>query len=227
MITYATDEDVALRAPADFLALCPRDQVVAAGPDGLFLASDPWTLRSPAVDFAAAGLAPGQVARLAGQPAAGPQGELFAVAAVGPGGLTLRRIGQGPGVGRPPAPATEVLGVDFAVRTLAPQLARASADLALRFGVDEAIPGRRSSDLRDPRTLAEAAVLAVLAQRYLDLARRFAGTSDEPEDWYGVKARALRAELDDLLDRMVIRWGMSADPGRAAPCGRFRTRLSR
>ncbi len=70
MIAYATDEDVAIRAPADFAALCPKDQVLAAGTDGLFLPSDPWTLRSPSVDFAASGLMPGQVIRLAG-PAAG------------------------------------------------------------------------------------------------------------------------------------------------------------
>ena len=226
MMTYVTDEDVALRAPADFLALCPKDQVVAAGTDGLFLPSDPWTLRSPSVDFAGAGLAPGQVARLAGPPAFGPQGELFAVAAVGPGGLSLRRLGQAPGVGRSPALAAEVLGVEFVVRTLAPQLGRACADLNLRFGIDEAAPGRRPCDLRAPRALADAAVLAVLAQRYLDQARRFSGAADEPEDWYGVKSRALRAELDDLLDRLVVRWG-AADPGRTAPSIRFSTRLSR
>ena len=60
MIAYATDEDLAIRAPADFLALCPKDQVVAAGADGLFLPDDPWTLRSPSVNFAGAGASPGR-----------------------------------------------------------------------------------------------------------------------------------------------------------------------
>ena len=46
---YATDEDVALRAPADFPLLCPPGQVQAAGTDGCFQAGDRWTLTSAAV----------------------------------------------------------------------------------------------------------------------------------------------------------------------------------
>ena len=226
MIRYATDEDVAIRAPADFLALCPRDQAVAGGSDGLFLAGDPWTLRSPSVDFAAAGVGPGQVVRLAGT-GFGPQGECFAVDRVGPGGLTVRRKGQGPGQGRPPSAGSALSGVESAARTLAPQLDRACLDLDHRLGIDADVPGRRPADLRDPRSLAEAAVLLVLSRQYLDLARRFGGSADEPEDWYGAKARATRAELDDVLDRLVLRWNAPAGPDPAAPRSRFGVRLSR
>ena len=227
MIAYATDEDVAIRAPADFVALCPSDQVLAAGTDGLFLPSDPWTLRSPAVDFAATGLVPGQVVRLVGTGGGGSLGELYAVGTVGPGGLMLRRIGQGPGVGRPPCSVAGLASVEFMVRTLDPQIARASNDLNLRFGIDEAMGGRSSCDLRNPRALVDATVLTVLARRYLDQARRFTGNSDEPEDWYGVKARAMKAELDDLLDRLVLRWNSLSDASQSAPSTRFSTRLSR
>lgn len=226
-LSYANDEDVALRAPADFGVLCPKDQVVARGSDGLFLVSDPWTLRSPSVNFAEAGLAPGQMVRLAGLPAFGPSGDFFAVASVGPGGLTLRRQGQRSGVGSPPSPPAGASGVEFVVRTLAPQIERACRDLNRRFGIDEAIGGRRPDDLLDRRDLADAAVLAVLAQQYLDQARRFDKTPDEPADPYGAKAKAARTEFDDLLGRLVVRW-QGANDGRAlTPTTRFSTRISR
>ncbi len=48
---YATDEDVALRASSDFLLLCPRDQKVACGSDGLLAPASPWSLFSPSIDF--------------------------------------------------------------------------------------------------------------------------------------------------------------------------------
>lgn len=152
MIVYATDEDLAIRAPADFLAICPRDQVLVAGLDGLFLTTDPWTLRSPSVDFAGAGLTPGQIIRLAGSSLFSAQGELYAIVSAGPGGLTLRRKGQCSGVGRPPSFTANVMGIEFEVRTFGPQIDRACSDLNLRFGIDEAIPGRTSCDLRDPES---------------------------------------------------------------------------
>src|SRR5947199_54246 len=49
---YATDEDIVLRASADFALLCPRDQKLASGTDGTFMPDDRWTLHSTAVDFA-------------------------------------------------------------------------------------------------------------------------------------------------------------------------------
>lgn len=228
MIPYANDEDVALRAPADFGVLCPKDQVVVQGRDGLLLTADPWTLRSPSVNFAEAGLVAGQMIRLVGLPAFGPAGDFFAVDAAGPGGLTLRRQGQRSGAGAPPSPPDGAAGVEFAIRTLAPQIEQACRDLNRRFGIAEAIGGRRPEDLLDPRDLTDAAVLAVLARQYLDQARRFGGTADEPVDPYGVKAKAARAELDDLLDRLVVRWRGTGGPGNvAAPATRFGTRISR
>ena len=102
MIVYATDEDIALRASTDFSALCPRDQVLAVGTDGVFAASDLWTLTSASVDFAAFGLKPGLLARLTKPTTAfGPNGELFAIQSVATGAITLRRKGQAAGVGSP------------------------------------------------------------------------------------------------------------------------------
>ena len=84
--------------PADFAGTLPeRSGCPPPGLDGLFLASPTsWTLRSPSVDFAAAGLIPWP-----GRPAR--RGWLTVRAAgrvvrrsprSAPGGLTLRRIGQ-------------------------------------------------------------------------------------------------------------------------------------
>jgi len=228
MISLATDEDIAVRASGDFAALCPKDQTLAAGTDGVFNPGDPWTLRSASVDFHGFGLAPGQMARLA-KPSTcfGANGELFAIAAVGPGSITLRRKGQAAGIGQPPGPAAGLTGVEFSARTLGPQIARASYDLDLRFGIDDLVVGRRSVDLYDPVELREAVVLTVLYRQYQDQSRQFASGSERPDDWYAAKARIIKEELDDLLDRLALKWNAADVASRAVATTRFSTRLSR
>jgi hypothetical protein len=232
MNIYATDEDIALRASADYLALCPRDQLLASGSDGVFDASDPWTLTSASVDFAAYGLVPGQLARLTKPSTAfGANGELFAIQAVAAGAITLRRKGQAGGVGQPPAPQGGLGGVEFAVRSLGPQIQLAGYDLDRRFGVDDAIAGRRSVDLHDPHQLREAVILTVLYKQYLDQSRQFAGRiadqSETPGDVYAAKARIAKAELDELLDRLSLGWNEADVAARAIATTRFGTRISR
>src|SRR3954452_6256472 len=130
---YATDEDLALRASADFPLLCPRDQKLASGSDGLFDAGDRWTMWSPSVDFAAQGLAAGHVVQLLAPVATfKPPGEAFVVASVGPGRVLLRRKGQPVGIGQPPAPAGGIMNVEFLAATLTPQIAEAGYDLDRR-----------------------------------------------------------------------------------------------
>lgn len=232
MIVYATDEDIALRASADFSALCPRDQLLACGSDGVFTASDLWTLTSTSVDFAAFGLTPGQLVRLT-KPSAcfGANGELFAIQTVATGSITLRRKGQPSGIGQPPSPQGGLSNVEFVVRSLGPQIALASYDLDRRFGIDDAIAGRRSVDLYDPHQLREAVVLTVLYKQYLDQSRQFAGRivdpSEMPGDVYAAKARIAKAELDDLLDRLALKWNEADVAARAIATTRFSTRISR
>lgn len=219
---YATDEDIALRAPADFALLCPRDQKLAAGSDGAFDGSDRWTLRSDAVDFVAGGLAPGHVVQLLGPVAQfKPPGEALAVAAVAPHALRLRRLGLDTGVGQPPAPPGPLVGVEFLVATLGPQIEDAGHDLDRRFGIDERIAGRRPSDLFDPREVRAAAVLAVLRRRYLDLSRDPSGRGD----LFAAKAERADADLGELLARAVLHW--SAPAGGRTEATRFSTRLAR
>src|SRR3979490_926904 len=95
-IVYATDEDIALRASADFPILCPRDQKLAAGTDGRFDPSHRWTLRSAIVDFEACGLEAGQVIQLI-KPVTSfrPPGEVMVIVSGAPGAATRRRKGQG------------------------------------------------------------------------------------------------------------------------------------
>ena len=228
MTSYATDEDIALRASADFSALCPRDQVLASGSDGVFLASDPWTLTSASVDFSAFGLEPGQVARLTRPVASfGASGDLYVIQAVSTGAITLRRKGQAAGVGQPPGPSGGLTGVEFAVRTLGPQIQLASFDLDHRFGIDDRVVGRRSLDLYDPQQLREAVVLTVLYKQYLDQSRQFSGPSDAPDDWYAAKARIAKGELTEVLDRLALKWNAADVAARVTATTRFSPRLSR
>ncbi len=223
---YATDEDVALRASADFPLLCPRDQKLASGSDGVFLASDPWTLTSASVDFHAQGLAPGQVVQLE-TPGAGPMAgaECLVVLGTAPGSVILRRKGQPGGVGMPPGGADGLGGVRFKVATLGPQIALTSIDIDRRFGIANGLyPGRVASELADPTEIRDAVVLTVLYRQYLDASREVAG----PADTFAAKAQAVKAELDDLLARLAIHWNRSCgDDDLGPPTTRFSTRMSR
>src|SRR4051794_18663923 len=113
---YCTDEDIALRALADYPVICPDSQKLAHGTDGAFAAAAPWTLTSQGVDFAGYGVHAGNVVHLT-QPRSvyRNEGELFAVAAVAAGAVTLRRLGKPSGIGQPPAPAAGLTAVAFTV----------------------------------------------------------------------------------------------------------------
>jgi hypothetical protein len=222
---YATDEDIALRASADFSILCPRDQKLAWGIDGAFLSSDPWTLASGSVNFLSHGLVPGQLVLLTKPTSAfRPPGELLVIATVTAGGLGLRRKGQAPGVGQPPGSSTDLTGIEFSVNTLGPQIELASYDLNRRYGIDDFLLGRRSSDLYDPKEVRDATVLTVLHRQYLDMSKSAEGQLD----MFATKSRVIKDELDELLARVVVHWKPSnpiGDP--SAPTTRFSTRISR
>jgi hypothetical protein len=224
-IIYATDEDIALRASADYSILCPRDQKLAWGIDGAILASDPWTLTSGSVNFLANGLVPGQVVLLTRPTSAfRPPGELLVIATVTAGGLGLRRKGQAPGIGQPPGSSTDLTGIEFSVYTLGPQIELASYDLNCRYGIDDFIFGRRSSDLYDPKEVRDATVLTVLHRQYLDMSK----SSEGQLDMFATKARAVKDELDELLARVVVHWKPSNPIGETtSPTTRFSTRISR
>lgn len=214
---YATDEDVALRASADFALLCPRDQKIASGLDGSFAASDRWGLRAGSLDFGAAGVAPGQVVQLLGpSPQFRPPGEAMVAHAANGSLVTLRRKGQAPGAGQPPGPVGGLLGVEFLIVTLAPQIARAGSEFDRRFGLSAG----GAAGLMDPRDVREAVVLSVLHGQYLAMSREAGGASQDP---FATKALAFKAELDDLLARLVAR----TTRGDAAPASLFCTRLTR
>ena len=222
---YATDEDIALRASADFTIICPKDQKLASGTDGAFLSGNPWTLTSASVDFQGNGLQSGNVVQLT-QPISAykPPGEAFIVVTVAPNAATLRRKGQTAGVGQPPAPADGLSQVEFLVTTFGPQLATASYDLNRRYGIDDLIAGRRPCDLFDPKEVCEATVLTFLYSQYLDMSRG----ADERSDVFAAKSQSFRQELDDLLARTVVHW--AASPGlidSSEPTTRFSTRISR
>ena len=223
LCVYATDEDVALRASADFSILCPKDQCLAYGYDGVF-GNDRWTLSSSAVDFVAAGIAPGQVVRLT-QPTSAfkPPGDALTVDSVGAIGITLRRKGMPTGGGQPPGPIDGVNGVEFTIATLIPQIVRAGFDINHRFGIDSRIAGRRPSDLFDPRELRDAAVLTVLYRQCIEISR---GSPDRA-DTFAAKTLAYRQELDDLLARLVVHFATASGAATTQSTTRLSARLSR
>ena len=225
-LLYATDEDIALRASADYTLLWPNDQKIAAGSDGMFLASAPWTLSSSSCDFQAQGVVPGQLVQLE-RPGSGlrPGGEGFVVNSVSPGAVTLRRKGQPAGVGQPPATATGLAGVEFVILTFGPQIALATDDLNRRFGITVgSVVGRNAAELADPSELRDATVLTVLYRQYLDMSRELSS----PTDTFAAKAQLVKAELDDRLDRLTLHWNrFLTDPEPGAPTTRFSTRMSR
>jgi hypothetical protein len=220
---FCSTEDIAVRASGDFIKLVPADQVKAAGADGVILAALPWVLTSASVPFGDLAVTPGDVIALWGArttPAALRFGEsvtptIFAVEAVAGNALTLRRKGMALGQGQPAALA-DVAAVAFRVLSLFPQIERASYELDQRFVIDPAVPRRTPADLYDPRQLRDATVLDVLARLYVDQAR-------QPDDIYMKKAQAYRAEFDDLIGGMVLRWRTAVPP----TAGPFGARLSR
>ena len=222
---YATDEDIALRASADFAILCPRDQTLAAGLDGVFDPSDRWSLRSASVDFTAQGVLPGQVVQLLGPATAfRAPGEALIVVAASGHVVTLRRKGQPAGSGQPPSPASGLVGVEYLIGTLAPQIQGASVEVNIRVGVSAMIPGRTAADLFDPLELRDAVVLTTLQRQYRDMSREANGAN---LDALAAKALAVRSDLDDLLARTIIHWKTAAGSIADVPSMPFSARISR
>lgn len=216
---YATDEDLAIRAAGDFALLCPKDQKLAEGADGAFAGSDRWTLASASNDFQALGLKAGHIVQLTKQGVFRGTEE-FAVAAVAPGAVMLRRKGLAASNGLPPGPAGGAAGVSFTVATLQPQIERASYDLNRRYAIDDLVSGRRSSDLYDPREVTDACVLEVLWTQYAAMSRN----AGEHSDHFARQAVNRKAELEALLGRVVIHWAPQSVIRDSSPCS---ARLSR
>jgi hypothetical protein len=198
---WCTDEDLALRAAGDFAILCPKDQALARGNDGAFSANDLWTLTSASTNFVAQGVSPGNVVQLSKQGVF--QGtELFGVAAVGPLGVTLKRKGLAQNVGLPPAQSGGISTVSFAVLTLQPQIMRATFDMNQRYGIDDLIAGRRSSELYDAQEVLDATALLVLWRAYEEMARN----SGERSDHFAAQAKNYRQDYLNLLGRVEVHW---------------------
>lgn len=224
-LVYATDEDIVIRAGADFVHICPPDQTIAKGVDGVFGVGNRWLLTSTSTDWIGQGVAAGMVAQL-NHKGTFTGTELLPIDSVSSGGATLRRRGQASGIGFAPGPIAGVTGVSFLVASLYPQIEDASYDLNRRFGVDERLPTRSPASFYDVREARQACVLTVLRRQYLAMAR-LAG--DKSDDLYA-KAQAYSQELDDTLARLVIHWQNLTGWGLASVepvTSRFGMRMSR
>jgi hypothetical protein len=216
---YASDEDIAVRAGGDFLALCPPWQISSAGTDGVFANGFPWVLTSASVNFATNGVRPNQVILLTKPPSNFPgAGHILAIDSVVGGAITLRRLHADLYVGQPPAPMTGLTGVSFSIPTLIPQIEEASFDLKRRYGINELIASRASAYVYDLRVLRMAAVLTVLLNRYTQECRTDRGD-------FARKIELIRSELGDVEAGLSVRWGASG--AAAAPSSLFGARISR
>jgi len=220
---YASDEDVCIRAYADFATLVPKDQVLASGNDGVFDPSDLWTLTSASSDFTAQGLAVGHVVQITGPaPDFKAAGSLFAVGVVATNALTLRRLGKGDGIGLPPCSSGGLNGVTFAVRTFDPQIEDASFEINQKFGIDPSWATMAPDAVDNLRVLRQATVLTVLARAY-------ATSSHAKNGDFDVKAITSKQALSDALATVEIRWTKSLGVGASLPppTSRFSTRIGR
>lgn len=203
---YATDEDLARAASADFLLLLPPGQDVAYGSDGTFSHLSPWSLSSATGDFVNQGLADGQVVLLT-LPASsrpkwwGSNGELFAVDGQPQSAtsLNLRRVASPSGFGQSPCGPLDLSGVTYRVGTFYPQVEQASFDLNRELGIDPDIDTRSPSELRDLRELRMACVWAVLRDQYEDQYRNGG-------DVFESKLKNAEARLKSVKDRLAVRW---------------------
>lgn len=216
---YCTDEDIAVKIGGEFIAISHDDQLLAAGTDGIFAPADPWTLVSASNDFGVQGITAGSVVLLR-RPSASftGGGHLLGVSAVTGSGLTLRRRGMPPGGGQAPAPSTGLTGVDFWIRTFAPQIEEETYTLNQKYNIDPAFGGRMPGNLYDLRPLRRACVLRVLLNRYTGLSA--AGMGD-----YKVKADQARFELGEVEAKLQLRWGTT--PGTPCYTNLFNTRIER
>lgn len=205
---FCTDEDLAIRAPADF-PLIVTAPVLAVGRDGTVSQASPWALSSASNDFAAQGVAAGHCMWLEklGEPADGtvPYSEqLLAVDAVAGGTATLRPLGGSAGSGVGPGLLGDLASVRFRVATARPQIVTATQDIrrALRLGDDDDLAA--ASDVR------RACVLRVLADLYYDRARAVNET-DRPL-WTG-KGNLMHRAFQDEMAALAKLYG--AGPGGA------------
>ncbi len=217
--SYASDEDVLIRAGGDFATLVPPWQVMATGTDGVFVINAPWVLTSTAVDFEAQGVSPNQVVWLE-EPKTYFKGggQFLAVDSVDGNTCTLRRPHQDLNVGQPPAPVAGLTGVKFTVPTLDPQIEEASYEIRRRFAIDENNFSRSSSYIYDLRELRSATVLMVLLDRYTFENRTNSGD-------FSIKMNRVRMDMEMVLGRIQIRWGQTG--ASQEPSTLFGTRLSR
>lgn len=223
---YATDADVALVAAGDYLTLCPRHQRAARGSDGAILASSPWVLTSPSVDFEASGVSAGSVVHLdAPRSEFPPPGDLLWVSSASGHAATLARLGLPAGAGAPPiSGSADVARVAFSCATFRPQIETASYEINRIFGVDAGITGRQFRDLYEPRELNRLCVLMVLADCYLAMTRQ-AGADDD----FGAKAQTYALQRRDQQERLEVRWRRVARDGTRIEerTNRFSTRITR
>ena len=203
---FATDEDVASRAIADFARLLPRSQRLADGTDGVVPALG-YTLSSATNDFGDRGIVAQHVVRILEKKIPGatqnspsvtqlPE-DLLAVGSVSGTTLTLRRFGYPAGEGDPVGATTDATGVSFEVPTARRAISDASAWLSRLFNITS------KNDLAYPEDLRNVCVLKTLTLLYAQagVSGTLAGTGQQ-KDLNLAKYDMYRKELNEELTKL-------------------------
>lgn len=154
---YADAEAVARTLGQDIHLIVPDGQARARGDDGVIAAADPWVLTSATVDFAAQGVAPGDLVLLSASPTDAGKAfkarlrekePMIAVTAAGHA-LTLRHVGMESGAGQPPGLGGDLTAVRFLVPDLRPQLGAQSRAVRRDLAHDGTGDAADATDLED------------------------------------------------------------------------------
>jgi hypothetical protein len=222
-VVYCTDEHIAIRAPDDFLLICPGWQQLAAGTDGFIGRDTPSVLSSPSTDFYDAGVRPGHVVLLtAPSTRFTGGGELYAIESVAEHRMTLRRLGKPAGQGKPPGMRGATLnGVVFTINTLDPQIEDASFWANTTFGINPQLAGRAPANVYDLRDLRDFTVLTVICRRLQAQVNPSAGSAGT------IRLQVFQQELSEVRARVQLRWNPTDSGGVPPPTSPFSTRFIR
>ncbi len=217
---YATDEDVYVAAPGDFVLVVPKSSTLASGSDGVINPGTPWAFTSASNNFQAQGVTPGMILQLEGTPGVFKRPQTVAIDSVVGNVLTLHRCGFAIGQGMPPGPPAGATGISFTIASLYPQLEAAAFELDQQFAVDPNLPNRQPGNMTDQRIFRRMTALWVMIQLLISENR----SGDDKGDWEK-KIKRYQDLYDTALATATVRWGPTGTSQESTT--RFSCRLER
>ncbi len=118
----------------------------------------------------------------------------------------LRRKGRPPGAGDPPGSGIDsIVGIKFEIRTLIPQIEKASQEIDEQFKLAEILARNPNSALTpdDLLLISDITVCKVLERRYMGISR---GTEiPGAQEVFMVKSQNYARRIEELASRITLR----------------------